>query len=374
MDANTIDAARTRIDYLEILRFMLAFLTMAWHYYYFAPHAGVTHSMPVDFPGFRYASFTVEVFFIVSGFIIIASAINRKPVDFLFGRIVRLGPCLVVCATITLAVAMLSPRGVDLSDYLASVLIFPLAFHDGMDWAYWSLRFEVIFYALIFVAACFVDIRRNVFRIALLLIAYDAIVLALLSIYDPAVGDLGDVSFALGEYASFFAIGLLLYLLLVEKRRSWAIGLALLVACVIAAFRCHRIANIVSKLMHEPQVGIETGFAIFAVVLVVFVAFVRTERRPRVARLFARLGRTSYPLYLVHQNTGYSAIKLFENRLHLTIDTRPFVMIAMVVLSWVIANHLEPVLASLYKKGLAGVSQFGRATQVRLFGSKGTLP
>ena len=126
--------------------------------------------------------------------------------------------------------------------------------------------------------------------------------------------------------------------------------------------------------MHEPQVGIETGFAIFAVVLVVFVAFVRTERRPRVARLFARLGRTSYPLYLVHQNTGYSAIKLFENRLHLTIDTRPFVMIAMVVLSWVIANHLEPVLASLYKKGLAGVSQFGRATQVRLFGSKGTLP
>lgn len=62
MKNNSSRGANGKIDYLEALRFLLACLTMAWHYYYFGPLLGTISADPVNFPALRYCSFGVDIF------------------------------------------------------------------------------------------------------------------------------------------------------------------------------------------------------------------------------------------------------------------------------------------------------------------------
>lgn len=358
-----------KLEYLEALRFVLAFLAMAWHYYYFGPRYGLIRETAIHARVFRYLSFTVEVFFIISGFIIIASSINRKPLDFLVGRAARLGPCLLLCASVTVAVRMLSGSHVPLADYVSSILIFPLTWDGGVDPSYWSLRFELLFYALIFVSLCVFNIEKHIYGIAVALIAYDAtvIVIRLLGIAPALYHDLQQ---PVGRYAPFFAIGILLYLVFVRKEMSVRIGAALLAACATGWLRTFQESNRVAYMASDSHVSLLTSLLVFAAVTGVFALFVRTTGNRRLARVFGVLGKTSYPLYLIHQEVGYRVIGFLQPKLPAAVDVRPLLMIAMVVAAAVIANYAEPFLAARYKKHLGSLFAAGRSFQMRASGAK----
>lgn len=346
-----------KLHCLELLRFVLAFLTMAWHYYCFGPAIGLVKLGGVDLPVFRYLSFTVEVFFIISGFIIIASAINRKPTDFLIGRIVRLAPCLLLCATITMAAGFLLGNRVPVENYLASILLVPLAFHKGVDWSYWSLRYEIVFYSLIFLALCLINIERNIYKIALAIILYDALSILICNFFGHEHYFSTIVRKPGGNYASFFAIGMLLYLIIIRKKFNPVTVSTLLVACVLGCIRCYQEASMIGQSLSSPRVSLLDGCCIFFVVFGVFICFVRARAMPRFHATYSWLGKTSYPLYLIHQNIGYSIFAFFGRRLSPGFDIRPVVMVAMIVLAGVIANFAEPVLAAQYKRWLSSIRE-----------------
>jgi peptidoglycan/LPS O-acetylase OafA/YrhL len=351
-----------RMEYLDVLRFLLAFATMAWHYYYFGPRSGVSAGAALQLPGFRYVSFSVEIFFIISGFVIVASAVNRKPLEFLVGRVVRLGPCLLICAVITCVLGMGTRFGAQLSSVVASVLIVPLTWMYGADASYWSLRYEIFFYALVFGALCVCQFERNIFRLALAIIVYDVVGIALswFAIM-PAVSRV--MSYPVEQYAPYFAIGILFYLALVKRQFNFRIGIALFVAVLCALFRCYHEVNRIARSVSDAPVSVAQAIVLLATVLAIFVVFTASQRGTGVPRVAALLGKASYPLYLVHQNLGYRVINWIAQR-HVAVgwDMRPLVMLAIALLAIAIAAWLEPVLASVYRRGLGRLVRRGVRT------------
>ena len=102
----------------------------------------------------------VEVFFVISGFVIAQSAVGRTASEFLRHRVLRLHPGAWVCASLTLAAALLLRQGtlsVPTADpralvaaWAASVTLWP--FHVKIDGPYWTLTIEIGFYALVALA------------------------------------------------------------------------------------------------------------------------------------------------------------------------------------------------------------------------------
>jgi peptidoglycan/LPS O-acetylase OafA/YrhL len=90
----------------------------------------------------------VEIFFVISGFVIASSAEGATPLSFIRSRVLRLYPAVWICATATalllLAVGLLSSP----KRYLASMLLVPTG--PWIDGQYWTLGVEIVFYGSVF--------------------------------------------------------------------------------------------------------------------------------------------------------------------------------------------------------------------------------
>ena len=92
----------------------------------------------------------VELFFVVSGYVIAASVGGAGPRDFVRRRALRLLPGAWVCASLT-ALALLVGSSVAATTvaarWLNSMLVAPLG--EPIDGVYWTLGVEVVFYAVV---------------------------------------------------------------------------------------------------------------------------------------------------------------------------------------------------------------------------------
>ena len=96
----------------------------------------------------------VEIFFVISGFVIANSASKSSPKEFLLGRALRLYPAVWVCATATLLVLVLfgsGPASEFILPYIHAMLLVPKGVtHQWLDGVYWTLAAEMAFYGLVF--------------------------------------------------------------------------------------------------------------------------------------------------------------------------------------------------------------------------------
>src|SRR5690242_11577590 len=94
--------SRTRFPELDLLRFLAACGVMLFHYTYRAPQQ---HLCPVSFPIlgeiFKYGYLGVDIFFILSGFVILLTAYDKDAIGFTIARMVRLYPAYWTCVTVT---------------------------------------------------------------------------------------------------------------------------------------------------------------------------------------------------------------------------------------------------------------------------------
>jgi exopolysaccharide production protein ExoZ len=168
-----IDTADARREYyygLDIARFIAA-TSVAWFHLGFLSWAAPTSTTAEVFGGgARFESLApyswfgwvgVEVFFVISGFVIANSASGASPTQFLRGRALRLYPAAWICATCTLLV-LLAVRGGHFTgagrSYLNSMILWPPGW--CIDGVYWTLGIEVMFYGLIFLVLVFRQFHR----------------------------------------------------------------------------------------------------------------------------------------------------------------------------------------------------------------------
>ena len=103
----------SREGFLDALRFFAALSVVLYHYGFlgYAPGNLLTLSFPELSPAARYGYLGVQLFFMISGYVILWSINGRTASQFALHRFIRLYPTFWLCAAITLLVEHVYPSG-----------------------------------------------------------------------------------------------------------------------------------------------------------------------------------------------------------------------------------------------------------------------
>jgi len=150
-----------KIGTVNALRFIAAAFVVLYHYIFSFYYRDIPYvDLPALRPLFQYGYLGVDLFFIISGFVISLSAEGRNAYGFLKSRIGRLYPIFWISAIITTLFLLVGGHliysQVTLSRFLASMTMLPSLFGaDALDGAYWTLAVEMKFYLIIFLLLAF---------------------------------------------------------------------------------------------------------------------------------------------------------------------------------------------------------------------------
>lgn len=312
--------------------------------------------------------FGVEVFFVISGFVIAFSAASATPSRFARSRFLRLAPAAFICATITFLVSWLiawQPLPV-LAERYFRTLTFNLR-GPWVDGAYWSLGVEITFYAMVFVLLL---IRRFSW------IEAAAGVLGLLStgywllewqglITSPILSPDSRIPELLVSYGACFATGVFLW-------SSHAIRPTAIRCVAIAVFAVGAMAEIYLTVPnYYPSLrllpsSIWLGSTAFIAASIYFDRAIASRLSSTVLSSLRLFGLATYPLYLIHDLVGAAILRWLAiagmERFTALLTTFAIVIAAALV----ITVFVEPAL----RRAFSSVLDFGSRLT---FGQRSTV-
>ena len=304
----------TYLPGLDLVRFVAALLVMVFHLSWRNPSAP-----------FQFASgwVGVEIFFLISGFVISASAQNVSARSFVQRRVARLYPaafcCLIPCAALMLLAGTQDAEALGIglvSSPGAIASSLTLMTQTPMVTALWTLPIEIFFYALMLVLILLGRVHR-VRAIAFALILWSAPYIAMAWLGDfgithRLVPDLGYgfLNLTLWRHGCFFGLGMLLWHLQSSGRDPAAIAMALLALLLGCMEVSGRAVTILHLYVSPPPAGALIAaavgwFLIGAVAIRAFSDPAAALRWPSgLQRGLRALGLMSYPVYLLHEALG----------------------------------------------------------------------
>lgn len=336
---------------LDLLRFACAMMVVAFHYGLGFPllpppgGAAMLAGMPVDhdlIPFVNSGWIGVELFFVISGYVIASSAEGVRAATFLGRRALRLAPAAWLCSSLTaLALAAWSamPASEILRRWSASAAFWPMI--PPIDPSYWTLGVEANFYLLMAAALLGGSGIARIERVGIALgcasLAYWA---TSLLVEIPSVMNNRPMQLALLPHGCFFALGILLRVR--QRCGSSPTRLALLLLFAAAAaieIGAHRRDLLGQQVVHVP------ALLLFALGLLPILFAQRWQpwlERHVSASLAVTLGLMTYPLYLLHHELGAMTIGLLMRQ---GIGFLPAAALALAIclgLAWLIAAICEP--------------------------------
>lgn len=310
-------AKTTRIEFLDGLRCFAILPVVLFHYFVRWASPNYQHSLYpyenlfADWTAFKYGFLGVELFFIISGFVIAMTLERcRTPREFAARRYARLAPAMIIFSLVTYFVETLVPSSpfyrTPVSFLSSLTFIEPRllnqVFHtdafNTIDGVYWSLFIEVKFYVLAAILY-FGASGRLVSGIALL-----SIVAIGLNLYHVPVASALGALLLFPEYLPWFVMGIGFFRWHKDGMASGGWRLVLLGVTEIAILAVHE---------HSPsQVGA-------AVVLPLF--FLASLQLPTLQRLLSwrplvLIGTSSYGFYLLHQDVGVTLLHALPAYFH----------------------------------------------------------
>ncbi|MEJ2408060.1 MAG: acyltransferase [Novosphingobium sp.] len=319
-------AGTREVSSLDVMRLLAAQAVMFYHLVFLSwAESPGSHGIravvghPVAFPGaVGWASLGwvgVQIFFVISGFVILMSAENKSASDFLIGRITRIAPGLWfftgLSALIVFACGVL-PAGELSVRVLRSVVLFPVG--PWVDGAVWTLVTEALFYAAVFVLIR-TDAIRRVTPVIAAATAFNIVFWG--AVLAGEAGMLGAPGHELAGAASsyklrvtlvstncYFAVGASLYQIFM--RRNVAANAALFglnfLAGLISTFYAARSSIGVSAFGQTPFPAV----AVWGGAMLVMSTCVlrRIGSGTGFVKIATVAGLLTYPLYLINQITG----------------------------------------------------------------------
>ena len=324
---------RPRLAGLDALRGIAAMAVVLYHYTaWYAEEMG-GHAPPGTSLFLAHGHFGVELFFIISGFVIFLTLSRSDGLaSFIRSRFTRLYPAFLTAVVVTLTV---DASGVTPWRLLANLTMAPeLIGARPIDGSYWSLQYELVFYGL--AAFCVLVMRWRAPEAACAV--WLAIALAVrLSGWDLEYRTLERLSVA--WFAHLFVIGIMLFRLHAGQasRFTWVV---LAVALEMAFLGPHWAFQPISQVAYGLMIA---GFA-------ALVWFAVTPWGAMLAiRPLGFLGRVSYPLYLVHQSAGFILIARLEAA-GIAPDIAIGVAItASILVAWAITDWIEAPVGRLLR-------------------------
>lgn len=300
-----VPAKAEHIATLDILR-LVAALTVVFFHVFFRGAAGEP-MMGVAYPEVAgvaiYGYLGVNLFFIISGFVIAWSAEGRDWTNFALARFLRLYPGYVVCVTITFAVLSIAASPAlpaSLMQYIANLTMFAPALRQPfMDGVYWSIVLELVFYGWVTLALMTGTFQRYKLE---LVTGWMAVV----ALNEIVLGSGALRMLFITEFGPLFAAGILLHHIRSHGRSSEA----MLLLAATFSLSCMTMGVTQGWMQAHYGASVPTHHLIVAN-LVMFGAVliaIRYSGALRAGSLTLALGGLTYPLYLLHQNVGYVAI------------------------------------------------------------------
>ncbi|MEU8658571.1 acyltransferase family protein [Actinoplanes philippinensis] len=380
------DRANTspRLAALDGLRLIAALavavfhLSVSWRLDGQSPPA---YYLPDLAPIAAYGFLGVELFFLISGFVIGMSSWRRSLGEFFVSRVSRLYPAYWVCILITVAVVAILPvtGGVPISgvpearDIAVNMTMLqePLGI-PAVDTVYWTLFVELRFYLLFAALVAFgLTYRRTViFCVTWMIVA----------VIGPTLDSRIVNILAIPEYAPYFIAGIAMFLINRFGRSPLLfaiIGFSWLVSI-------NRVEQRVGTINPGFEVPTWPGIAIVTLCyLVVLAVALGWTDRIRWSWL-TTAGALTYPFYLLHQRIGYGLIRHAQERTSLPVWALLLGAITVVLgLAWLVHRFVERPLSrwlrTMLRRAIADVRRVsaaeaaaaGPAGQAGLAGSTG---
>jgi len=318
----------------------------------------------------------VEIFFVISGFVIANSASRSSPTEFLLGRALRLYPAVWVCATATILVLVLfgsAPASTFIMPYVHAMLLVPEGVtRQSLDAVYWTLAAETAFYGLVFCAMLTkkITLRHLAIGLTVYSAVFNAVTLLVLSCTTPSkLPYLIILMFRvpcaalLLNHGCFFALGI--WLFISANRELTALErVAVAVTCLSGAAEIYFFASFFLTCI--PAISGQSAFVpimVWAAAVGLIAYGANRNRRsaatasPEAPAYWRTLGLITYPFYLTHNVIGTEIIRILVDA-GLDATLAVFVALAMLgLVCWFICAKIEPAVRGAMTKT---ISYFGQ--------------
>ncbi|BDH15304.1 acyltransferase family protein [Streptomyces hygroscopicus] len=346
----------SRLRALDGLRLLAALMVAAYHYggrngeIAQAWGGSPAHQFPTAAPLFAYGCLGVQIFFVISGFVICLSGWGRTLRAFIASRVSRLYPAYwaaILLVTAVFALPWVAFEALAPSEVLTNLTMLqqPLGVDRvlGVCWTLWA---EMRFYALF--ALCVVLPGATRRRVVLFCAGWTLAAALAQAAHQPFLDTV-----LMPEYAPFFIGGVGLYLLHRYGARdpiAWAI---VLVSWLIGQHYA------VAGLWHAPSAtafSYRSTAVIIAVVTLGF-ALVAAVALGRLHwanwRWLTVAGALTYPFYLVHEHLGWVVVRALHHGIGLPSYATLILTVAlMLLLAWVLHRFIERPLTPLLKRSI----------------------
>ncbi|MEV0378687.1 acyltransferase [Nonomuraea sp. NPDC050643] len=290
-----------RLYEIDGLRLLAALFVVLYHYV-FSGWAGdkTTVTFVTESAWAKYGYLGVDLFFLISGFVVLMSAWGRTPRQFVVSRVVRLYPAYWVGIAITAVVTVTLGQGMfklTLPQVLANLTMFQsVPDIKDVDVVYWTLWAEMRFYLLI-LAFTFVGMTKG--RIMAALWAWLGLTFLVQFGLLPGIADLIVQS----EFSHYFIAGMALFMFY-KFGLNWQIALLVPICLGNAVYRAIGYAEAVGgrySVTYSPAIITAVVVLIFLVMTFVALRVTRPLARPGLVTA----GALTYPLYLLHAHIGF---------------------------------------------------------------------
>jgi peptidoglycan/LPS O-acetylase OafA/YrhL len=286
--------SKQRLPELDLLRFCAALSVTLYHLCRWPAGGHLVKSAA------QFGFLGVNVFFVISGYVILMTAESRTALEFLKSRFVRLFPTFWICVAITSTALALAGETPSLPMVAANLTMVPPLFHQPfVDLVYWTLVVELRFYAMVLLLLMF----RQMARLELWLALWVAGMCASLLPVTPALQHWQHALqwLTLQPWGSLFAAGCYFYLVR-TRGASWRYFAPLAVCLGLSVFEV--CTNQDGSQYAWARGEIVTMGAFVTLAYAVFLTLSLNVWRPRPHAAWYWLGGLTYPLYLLHAQAG----------------------------------------------------------------------
>jgi peptidoglycan/LPS O-acetylase OafA/YrhL len=318
---------------LDALRGIAALLVVLFHF---------TLGRKESQYGFRFGSTGVDLFFIISGFVILLTIEKTKSAkEFIINRFSRLYPTYWTCVTLTTSAIVIglcyqsnfSPKII--GEYFANMTMFQIYFKYGnIDGSYWTMIIEMLFY--IYMLIIFLTNKiKHVEIISLCL-------LIPIAFYDTNYfrAHFGSLSKALSywlpliNHFPLFCAGIVFYKMKFDKKT--ALRHLFLIICFCCQLRLFDNGGKSSMFM-----SLYEYMPVLAFYFIVFYLYISDKLNFIVSNVTIFLGNISFSLYLIHQEISTKFILPYLTKHSNFFLACLVTLLLMIFLSFLINRFIE---------------------------------
>lgn len=337
-----------RFALIDLLRYFAAMMValMHWGLELGPSRMEAVYNLPVLGFLIKNGGLGVDIFFLISGYVILETAMRKDSLDFLVARFIRLFPGLLISMSI---VALVSPKIVgnyqfSIDSYLHSIfLTYQASNVSPLASQLWTLIFEIKFYgAIALVLLIFPQTFKSVKGILLLLLAWQ-VLLGILSAFSNNLFASYSHYFNLGKSGTLFAFGICLNLLS-RNPKSFSFRHA-----AIIGFTIYFGIQMFSKSFYDSR----SAILIVCSSLLILIAR-HIEFKKKLTKGLQLLGLSSYLIYLLHEHLGTFFVMLFQahvsnNLLVLMVSSALFITLCSLFIAYYIEKPMQEFMKSKSK-------------------------